>query len=147
MTSAEIESARSDVERSRVQVTETLAELEERVTAPVAAVRERLDVGALVQGHPWTSLAVAMSAGALVAATGADERVAVAAARAAHDASHATLDAARSAPSKTMGAVSAAADAIAVKLALAFIRSITAAEPGAPPPVRRQPVAGSQPGT
>ncbi len=147
MSSAEIESARSDVERSRAQVIETLAALEDRVTAPVAAVRARLDVGALVQGHPWTSLAVAIGAGALVAATGADERAAAVAGRAAQQAGNATLDAARSAPSKTLGAMTGAADAIAVKLALAFMRSITAGEPATPAHVHRNAGTGSQPGT
>lgn len=135
MSQSEIESARNDVLRSRAQIAHTLSTLRERVTEPVDAVRQKLDVENAVHRHPWPALAIAMGAGAFVAASGADTRAASAAAGAARQgargaghlaekAAESTTEAAREAPSRTREALVAAADAIATRLALAFIASL-----------------------
>jgi hypothetical protein len=118
---AEIAAARDDVQRARDRILDTVAELEERVTTPVRAARQRLDVGQMVQGHPWAALAVAVGAGAVVAASGADERAAAMAVQKARQGGAATVRAARSAPSKSRGALSGAMDALGARLALALI--------------------------
>ena len=76
----EIAAAREDVQRARDHIADTIAELEDRITAPVQAVKRRLDVGQMVREHPWAALAVAVSAGALVGGSGADRRAAAVAA-------------------------------------------------------------------
>lgn len=135
MSQAEIESARSDVQRSRAQVADTLTTLHERMTEPVHALRQKLDVADAIQRNPWPSLAIALGAGAFVAASGADARAATAAAQAARQgaqgtahlaqrAAEATGEAARQAPSRTREALVVAADALATRLALSFIRSL-----------------------
>ena len=147
MSQAEIESARSEVLRSRAQVADTLATLREHVTAPVHAVRGKLDVADAVQRNPWPALAIAMGAGAFFAASGADTRAATAAVQAARQgvqgtahlaqqAAEATADAARQAPGKTREALVIAADAMATRLALSFIRSLgnDSRTPAASPP-------------
>jgi hypothetical protein len=120
----EIAEARDDVQRARDQLSDTIAELEERITAPVHAVRRRLDVGQAVADHPWAALAVAVGAGALVATTGADRRVATLAAEQARQGTAAGLRLAREAPSKTRGALSAAVDALGAKLATSLIDAL-----------------------
>lgn len=135
MLQAEMESAQRDVLRSRAQVADTLATLRERVTEPVAAVRRKLDLADAVHRNPWPALAIALGAGAFVAASGADARAASAAAQAARQgvqgaahlaqqAAEATSEAARHAPSKTREALVVAAEALATRLALAFIASL-----------------------
>lgn len=147
MSQAEIESARSEVLRSRAQVADTLATLREHVTEPVHVVRRKLDVADAVQRNPWPALAIALGAGAFFAASGADTRAATAAAQgvrqgldgAAHlaqQAAAATAEAARQAPGRTREALAIAADAIATRLALSFIRSLgeNSRTPAASPP-------------
>ena len=142
MSQAEIDSARNEVLRSRAQVADTLATLRERVTEPAAVVRRTLDLADAVQQHPWPALAIALGAGAFVAASGADARAASAAAQAARQgaqgaahlaqqAAEATSEAARQAPSKTREALVVAAEALATRLALAFTASLR--ENGSPP--------------
>ena len=143
MSQAEVESARSDVLRSRAQVADTLATLRERVTEPVAVVRRKLDLADAVHRNPWPALAIALGAGAFVAASGADSRAASAASQAARQgvqgaahlaqqAAEATSEAARQAPSRTREALVVAAEALATRLALAFIASLR--ETNSPPP-------------
>lgn len=135
MSHAEVESARTEVLRSRAQVAETLATLRERVTEPVDAVRRRLDVADAIQQHPWSALAVALGAGVLVAATGAEARAASAAAEAARrgrdgaahlaqQAGHAAAEAARHAPSRTRDVFVTAAETLVTRLALSLIASL-----------------------
>ena len=144
MSQAEIEAARSDVLRSRAQVADTLATLRERVTEPVDVVRRKLDVADAVRRNPWSALAIAMGAGALLAATGADKRAAAAAAvaarqgalgaaRLAQQTAEATGDAARQAPGRTREALIVAAEAIATRLAISLIGSFRD-DSGAPAP-------------
>ena len=127
----EIAAARDDVQRARDQISDTIAELEERVTAPVQAVRQRLDVGRLVREHPWAALAVAVGAGVLVASTGADERAAELAAEQARqaaakakEAGAAGLRLASEAPSRGRQALGGVVDALGAKLAISIVDAL-----------------------
>lgn len=134
MSQDEIEAARADVQRSRAQVADTLATLRARITEPVHVVRRKLDVADAVHRNPWSALAIAVGAGTLLAATGADKRAAVAAAEAARQgaqgaarlaqqAAEATGEAARQAPGRTREALIVAAEAVATRLAMSLIGS------------------------
>ena len=127
----EISAARDDVQRARERIHDTVAELEARVTAPVRTVKQRLDVGQLVHDHPWSALAVAVSAGAIVAASGADTRAASVAVEKAKQGSAAGARAVRAAPSKSREALSSgrsalggALDALGARLALTLIERL-----------------------
>ncbi|HET9010827.1 MAG TPA: hypothetical protein VFN38_03385 [Gemmatimonadaceae bacterium] len=133
----EIAAARDDVQRARDHIADTIAELEERITAPVQAVKRRLDVGQMVREHPWAALAVAVSAGALVGGSGADQRAAAVAAEKARTGGAAALRAARqgaasareatkAAPSRSRVAVTAVVDALGAKLALSLVDALRA---------------------
>ena len=131
MTSPDLDAARDDIQRTRAQLADTLSQLTHRVTTPINAAKEKLNVVQLVRDHPWPAIAVAMGTGAFVAASGSDVRAASAAVKAgqaglegaAHLAQSAA-DTARSAPSKSMVAAGVACDVIAAKLVTAFIRSL-----------------------
>jgi hypothetical protein len=84
-----------DIALTRERMSETIAELDARISQRVAVVKERLDVVQLVQDHPWAALAVAFGVGALLAGTGADATAARATVRAAKAAPGATVDVAR----------------------------------------------------
>jgi hypothetical protein len=131
----EIAEAREDVQRARNNISTTVAELEERITAPVQAVKRRLDVGQVVQEHPWAALAVAVGTGALVAGSGADRRAAAATAAKARQGGAAALRATRqgatsargaasSAPSRSRGVVVAAVDSLSAKLATTLFEAL-----------------------
>jgi hypothetical protein len=121
---SEIAAARDDVQRARDRIHDTVAELEERVAAPVRTVKQRLDVAEMVQGHPWAALAVAVGTGAIVAASGADTRAATVAVQKAKQGGTASVRAARAAPSKSRGALAGAVDALGARLALAVIERL-----------------------
>jgi hypothetical protein len=145
-TEPEIIAARNEVTRVRDRMTDTAAELEQRLMAPVDAVKDKLDVVQLVRSHPWPSLAVALGAGVTVAVSGADRKAASAAAdatrtaakktaraakagarsvkSAAADAADSTADTARHAPSRARGAIVGALDSLAARAALALIEKL-----------------------
>lgn len=134
----EIAAARDDVQRARDQISDTIAELEERVTAPVQAVRQRLDVGGAVREHPWAALAVAVGAGVLVASTGADERAAGIAAEQARQAARkareggaAGLRLASEAPSRSRQALGGVVDALGARLAISIVEALREPPPRA----------------
>ena len=132
---SDIAAARHDVQHARDQLTDTIVELESRLTAPGRAVRRGLDVGRLVQEHPWTALAVAVGAGAAVASSGADERAASLAIDSAKQGGAAGIRLARDAPSKSRVALGSVLDVLAVKLATSVIdalREQRAATPASP---------------
>lgn len=127
----DIAAARDDVQRARDQISDTIAELEQRVTAPVQAVKQRLDVGRVVREHPWAALAVAVGAGVVVASTGADVRAAELAAeqarqaaRKARDAGAAGLRVASEAPSRSRQALGGVVDALGAKLAISIVDAL-----------------------
>jgi hypothetical protein len=120
----EIAAARDDVQRAKDRIHDTVAELEARVAAPVRAVRQKLDVAEMVQNHPWAALAVAVSAGAVAAASGADKRAATVVVEKAKQGGTAGLRAARTAPSKSRSALGGALDALGARLALSLIEGL-----------------------
>ena len=142
----------------RSRMSDTVAEIEARVTAPVDAVKERvgaakdrLDVVQLIRDHPWPALAVALGAGVAVAASGVDRTAASAAAdasrtaakkgaealksgarsvkSAAADAADAGAEHARQAPSRAKGAIVGALDSLAAKVAVSLIERLREPSP------------------
>ena len=85
--------ARLEVEEARERVSETVGEIEASVAERVDDFKRRTDVGALIRSHPWPALAVALGAGVLLGASGADERAAKATARGTKRAARASVDA------------------------------------------------------
>jgi ElaB/YqjD/DUF883 family membrane-anchored ribosome-binding protein len=129
--SPDISTARDDVQRTRAQISDTVAEIEARVTAPVRAVKQRLDVGRMVQDHPWAALTTAAALGAIVAASQADRRAASLAAEGARKAAEkakaggvAGVRLAREAPSRSRSALTSMMDAIGAKVALTIIGAL-----------------------
>ena len=126
-----VAAAREEVARTRAHISDTIDELETRITAPVNAVKARLDVVQLVRDHPWPALAAAIGAGVLVSASGADAKAASIAKAKAADAGAAAVRAARGLPDNARGAAQGAAraagsyvDGLAGTLLLAFIRRL-----------------------
>jgi hypothetical protein len=129
--SPDLSAARDDVQRSRDQISGTIAEIEARVTAPVRAVRRRLDVGGMIQDHPWAALTTAVTLGVVVAASQADRRAASLAAEAARKGAEkareggvAGVRLAREAPSKSRSALTSMMDAIGAKVAATVIGAL-----------------------
>jgi hypothetical protein len=81
-----------DIALTRERMSETIAELDTRISRRVEAVKEKLDVMQLAQEHPWPALAIAVGLGVLLAGTGADAKAARATVRAAKAAPGATAD-------------------------------------------------------
>ena len=103
---------RREIELTRERMSETIAALDERVSASLEGVKRRVDLGELVREHPWPALGAALGAGALLGALGADRRAASATA----DAASATADAARRAPRTVADATRRGAGAVATKV-------------------------------
>jgi hypothetical protein len=132
MTSPDINAARDDIQRTRAQLADTLAELSDRVTSPINAAKEKLNVMELVRNHPWPAIAVAVGAGAFVAASGSDVRAASAAVKVgqsglegAGQLAQSAVDTARSVPSKSWDALGVATDALAARLVVSFVRRLS----------------------
>ena len=130
MTSPDIEAARDDILRARAQLADTISQLSDRMTSPIAAAKEKLNLLELARNNPWSALAVAVGAGVLVATTGADRRAASAAVEAgqagvesARRAAETAANAARIAPSKSREILGDAADAFAAKCLISLIAS------------------------
>ncbi|MFL5604962.1 MAG: hypothetical protein ACJ8AD_00820, partial [Gemmatimonadaceae bacterium] len=107
----DVAAAREEVSRTRAQISDTIDEIETRITTPVKAVKARLDVAQLVRDHPWPALAVAVGAGVLVSTSGADAKAATMAKAKATDAAAAAARAARDLPDNARGAAHGAARA------------------------------------
>ena len=145
-TAPDLSTAREDVQRARAQISETVAEIEARVSAPVRAVKQRLDVGRLIQEHPWAALTTAAAMGAAVAASNADQRAASLAAGAARKGAEkareggvAGVRLAREAPSKSRSALAALVDGIGAKVAVTLIDALRESRTGS---VAEEPRAG-----
>jgi len=89
------EDVQRDIALTRERMSETIAELDARISHRVETVKEGLDVGRLIEDHPWAALAVAVGAGLLLAGTGADATAARATVRAAKAAPGTTAELAR----------------------------------------------------
>jgi hypothetical protein len=94
-----------DMALTRERMSETIAELDARISDGVATVKDRLDLTELVQAHPWPALALALGVGVLLGGTGADRKAARATARAAKRAPGTTADLARRGWGAVAGAV------------------------------------------
>jgi hypothetical protein len=132
----DIAAARDDVQRARTQISDTISEIEARVTAPVRAVTNRLDVGRVIQEHPWAALATAVGVGVAVAASGTDRRAGSLAADAARKGAEKAKEGgvagariAREAPSRSRQALASVFDAISAKVAVTIVDALR--EPGA----------------
>ena len=86
---------RREIGATRDQMAATAAEIELRIHGKVDAVKQKLDVADHVRAYPWPSLAIALIAGAAVAASGSDRKAAAATTRAAKRAPRATVNAAK----------------------------------------------------
>lgn len=84
-----------DIALTRERMSETIAELDARISGRMAVIKERLDLRQLVEDHPWPALAVALGLGVLLGGTGADTKAAQATVRAAKGAPGATANLAR----------------------------------------------------
>src|SRR5690242_3054375 len=87
-------SIRREMADTRVDMTQTVGELEQRASEKVRAVKQRLDLGGAIREHPWPALSIAVALGAVIGASGADEKAAAATVAAAKKASRASVDAA-----------------------------------------------------
>jgi len=134
----EINAARHDVHHARAKLSDTITELENRLTAPVKAVRERVDVGSAVQRHPWIAIAAAVGAGAAVAASGVDKRAAAVAVEKAKQGGAAGVRAAKEAPSRGRRALDGAIGAIGAKLAMTLIEALREPRVPLPAPERQE---------
>jgi len=103
-----------DIALTRERMSETIAELDARISRRVAVVKEQLDLAQVARDHPWAALGLAFGLGVLLARTGADARAADATVRAAKAAPGTTADLARkgwdAAVSKVRGGGGTASD-------------------------------------
>jgi hypothetical protein len=60
-------------------VSNTVAQIDARVSSAVDGVKQKLDAASLVREHPWPALAAAVVAGVTLSATRADEKAVAAA--------------------------------------------------------------------
>jgi len=150
-TQPEITATRDELTRVRDRMSDTAAELGDRLMAPVETVKDKLDVVQLVRDHPWPSLAVAFGAGVAAAASGADRKAASAAADASRaaarktadaakagarsvksatsTAAESTIDTARTAPSRARAVIVGALDSLAARAALSLIEKLREPSP------------------
>ena len=84
------EDVRREIDATREQMAATAAEIEVRIHSKVDAVKQKLDLMDHARAHPWPALAIALIAGAAIAATGSDRKAATAATRVAKRAPRAT---------------------------------------------------------
>ena len=108
--------ARLDIAATRTQLSDTIGELEERVSSAVDGVKRKVDVSGLVRRNPWPALAAAFVAGVALSASGADRRAARATARAAKKAPDTAKRGASSAARATAAGVSQLAAAAVERL-------------------------------
>jgi ElaB/YqjD/DUF883 family membrane-anchored ribosome-binding protein len=98
--------ARLEIAATRTRMSGTIAELEQRMSATVDGVKQKVDVATLVRQHPWPALAMAFVAGVALSASGADRSAARATTRAAKRAPDTAKRGASSAAHATAAGVS-----------------------------------------
>jgi hypothetical protein len=103
--------AKLDIAATRTQLSETIDELEQKVSSAVGGVKQKVDAVGLVKRHPWPALAAALVAGIALSASGADRRAARATKRAAKRAPDTAKRGASSAARATAAGVSHLASA------------------------------------
>jgi hypothetical protein len=107
-----IAGARLEVAATRTELSDTIVEIEERVSSTVDGVKQKVNVAEVVKRHPWPALAAAFVAGVALSSTGADRRAARAAAKAAKRAPDTAKRGANSAVRATAAGVSQLAAAV-----------------------------------
>jgi len=100
---------RREIDATREQMAATAAEIEARLHGKVDAVKQKLDVADHVRAHPWPALAIALIAGAAVAASGSDRKAVAATTRVVKRAPRATAKAVKA---TATGAVHLAGSAV-----------------------------------
>lgn len=100
MTDSSISNARREVVRARERMTETIDEIDTGISERVTSAKHKLNVIRFVREHPWSSLGVAVTIGALIGGSGADEKAATAAAAGAKRAARGTADSAKNLAAK-----------------------------------------------
>jgi hypothetical protein len=139
-TQSEIAATREQLAAVRGRMSDTAADIEALVADRVDAVKDRVNVVQVIRAHPWASLGVALGAGVAIAASGADRMAATATAEASRSAARslksgskraaaATGSTARSAPSRTKGAIVGALDSLAARMAVSLIEKLREPEP------------------
>jgi len=103
--------AKLDIAATRTQLSDTIDELEQKVSSAVGGVKQKVDAVGLVKRHPWPALAAALVAGIALSASGADRRAARATKRAAKRAPDTAKRGASSAARATVAGVSHLASA------------------------------------
>lgn len=86
---------RQEIAATRAQMSETIAEIDARVSEGVSRVKEKFDVMEWARQNPWPALAVAFGLGLGLSASGADGRAARATTRAVKSAPRAAKGAAK----------------------------------------------------
>ena len=99
-----IDAVRYDIALTNQHMSETAAELRQRVSEKKAQLASRVDVAGFAREHPWIALGIALSAGALLSGTGADAKAARAGVRAVKKSPGAAADLARKVPGAAAGA-------------------------------------------
>jgi hypothetical protein len=92
--------ARHDVMVTRARMSNTIADIEERVSGTIDGAKRKANVIEMVRQHPWPALTVAFAAGLALSVSGADRAAA-----------RATADAAKRAPDATKRGLGQAVDA------------------------------------
>ena len=78
--------AKLEIAETRARMSETIAQIEQRMSSRIESAKQKVDVADFVKRNPWPALAAAFVAGVALSATGADRRAARATARAARSA-------------------------------------------------------------
>jgi len=88
-----MDETRARLSQAADQLGDELSSRADAVREKVGAVRDRIDLGELVQRHPWPAIAVALGVGMALSATGADRAAARGTRQAARRVSHGTREA------------------------------------------------------
>jgi ElaB/YqjD/DUF883 family membrane-anchored ribosome-binding protein len=98
--------ARQEIAATRERISDTITDIEQRVSDTVASAKAKVDVVGMIRQHPWPALAIGFAAGLALSVTGADRKAA-----------RATKEAAKRAPDVAQRGVTEAAHATAAGVA------------------------------